>query len=252
MTIACERLSIVILGGNPNRKLYGYAMPVISIANPKGGAGKTTLAFILADQLSSNGASVAVVDADPNAIIAKWHDRREGEGRATPFAVIAKPSEGAMIATVDQLADQYQFVIVDLEGTASRMTSRAFARSHLILVPFNQSPIDAELAANAVQLIHEESEALQRPLPFRLVRSRDSSAVTTKSSKRIASAIAEAQLPVLDVGLVERAAYRDIFDFSNTLGELDPGTTSGLENARGNAAALAASVIEAIREEYPQ
>ena len=41
-------------------------MPIISIANPKGGAGKTTLAFILADQLSINGASVAVVDADPN------------------------------------------------------------------------------------------------------------------------------------------------------------------------------------------
>src|SRR3546814_6379417 len=87
-----------------NRKLYGYAMPIISIANPKGGAGKTTLAFILADQLSSNGASVAVVDADPNAIIAKWHERRTAEGRASPFAVIAKPSEGAMINTVDQLA----------------------------------------------------------------------------------------------------------------------------------------------------
>src|SRR3546814_5284324 len=78
-----------------------------------------------------------------------------------------------MINTVDQLAKEYQFVIVDLEGTASRMTSRAFARSHLVLVPFNQSPIDAELAANAVQLIHEESEALQRPLPFRLVRSEE-------------------------------------------------------------------------------
>lgn len=227
-------------------------MPIISIANPKGGAGKTTLAFILADQLSSNGASVAVVDADPNAIIAKWYERRKGEGRDSPFAVIAKPSEGAMINTVDQLAEDYQFVIVDLEGTASRMTSRAFARSHMVLVPFNQSPIDAELAANAVQLIHEESEALQRPLPFRLVRSRDSSAVTTKSSRRIASAIAEANLPVLDVGLVERAAYRDIFDFSKTLSELEADTTSGLENARGNAAKLAASVIEAIREEYPQ
>ena len=56
----------------------------------------------------------------------------------------------------------------------------------------------------------------------------------------------------LAVGLVERAAYRDIFDFSKTLSELESDTTSGLENARGNAAKLAASVIEAIREEYPQ
>src|SRR3546814_11936136 len=49
-------------------------------------------------------------------------------------------------------------------GIAVEITSRAFARSHLVIVRFNQSPIDAELEANAVQLIHAESEALQRPL----------------------------------------------------------------------------------------
>src|SRR3546814_12271193 len=96
--------------------------------------------------------SVAVVDADPNAIIAKWHERRTAEGRAPPFAVIAKPSEGAMINTVAQLAKEYQFVIVDLEGTASRMTSRAFARSHVVLVPFTQSPTTDMLAAKALHL----------------------------------------------------------------------------------------------------
>src|SRR3546814_5703630 len=61
------------------------------------------------------------------------------------------------------------------------------------------------------------------------------------SSDLIATAIAEANLPVLAVGLVERAAYRDIFDFSKTLSELESDTTSGLENARGNAAKLARS-----------
>src|SRR3546814_17020715 len=112
-------------------------------------AGKTTLAFILADQLSSNGASVAVVDADPNAIIAKWHERRTAEGRASPFAAIAKQSEGAMINTVDQMEKDYQLVIVDLEGTASHMTSRAFARSHLVLAPFTHSPHNSKPPTNA-------------------------------------------------------------------------------------------------------
>ena len=44
-------------------------MSVISVSNSKGGAGKTTLAMILADQLVENGLSVAVIDADPNGII---------------------------------------------------------------------------------------------------------------------------------------------------------------------------------------
>jgi chromosome partitioning protein len=40
-------------------------MPVISFANPKGGAGKTTTALILATELADSGASVSIIDADP-------------------------------------------------------------------------------------------------------------------------------------------------------------------------------------------
>ena len=226
-------------------------MSVISIGNPKGGAGKTTLALVLADQLAANGAHVAVIDADPNAIIAKWAAKREAKGAAMPYRVVARPTEAEMIKTIDRLASEYDIVIIDLEGAASRMTSRALARSHLVLIPFNQSPIDAELAASAVALIAEEAEALNSRIPFRLVRSRDSAAITTKSSKRIAQAIKGADMPLLRVGLVERAAYRDIYEFGALLSELDPGVTSGLEKARDNAQQLAEAVVEALKEEYP-
>jgi len=49
-------------------------MPVISFANPKGGAGKTTSALIPATQLSENGASVTIIDADPERWISQWGD----------------------------------------------------------------------------------------------------------------------------------------------------------------------------------
>jgi hypothetical protein len=39
------------------------------------------------------------------------------------------------------------------------------------------------------------------------------------------------QLPILFEGLVQRAAFRDIFDFANTLEELTEDKTSGLEQA---------------------
>jgi len=129
------------------------------------------------------------------------------------------------------------------------MTSRAFARSHLVLIPFNLSPIDAELAANAVGLIQEEAEALGRTIPFRLVRSRDNAAIQTKTAKRIVTAINEAQLPLLPAGLVERAAYRDIFDFSSTLEELDEANTSGVPAAKKNAYEVARAVVAAVQME---
>ena len=225
-------------------------MSVISIGNPKGGAGKTTLALVLADQLSENGVNAAVIDADPNAIIAKWAAKRAKAGKPMPYTVVPRPTEGEMIQTIERLAQTHSIVIIDLEGAASRMTSRALARSHLVLVPFNQSPVDAELAATAVALIHEEGEALGRKIPFRLVRSRDSAAVTTKSSRRIASAIEDAGLPTLPVGLVERAAYRDIYEFGSLLSELDPNETAGLARAQENAQLLAEAVINALKEQY--
>jgi chromosome partitioning protein len=135
-------------------------MAVISIGNPKGGAGKTTLALVLADTLATGGASVSVIDADPNAIIEKWATKRRNAGRPLPYRVIPRPTESEMIGTIDRISKEDQFVIIDLEGSASRMTSRALARSHMVLVPFNLSPIDAELAAQAVKAIQEEEEAL--------------------------------------------------------------------------------------------
>ena len=225
-------------------------MSVISIGNPKGGAGKTTLALVLADQLHENGVKTAVIDADPNAIIAKWAAKRTQAGKEVPYTVVPRPTEGEMIQMIERLSETHSIVIIDLEGAASRMTSRALARSHMVLVPFNQSPVDAELAATAVALIEEESEALGRWIPYRLVRSRDSAAITTKTSRRIASAIEEAGLPTLSVGLVERAAYRDIYEFGALLSELNPTETSGLPKAQENAQALAEAVIEALRVEY--
>lgn len=224
-------------------------MPAISVANPKGGAGKTTLTFVLACELARSGASVAVIDADPNAIIAKWGRKRAEQGRETPFEIIAGPKESELVRLVDQHTASHDFVLIDLEGTASRMTSRALARSHLVLIPFNLSPIDAELAANAVGLIQEEAEALGRNIPFRLVRSRDNAAMQTKTAQRIIAAIQEAELPLLPTGLVERAAYRDIFDFAQTLEELDETRTSGVPAARKNAYDVARSVLQAIQEE---
>jgi chromosome partitioning protein len=223
-------------------------MPVISFANPKGGSGKSTLVLVLALELSRQGASLAVVDADPNAVIADWAARRVKDGLQVPFSVVSRPKEGEMVATIGQLTQTHDWVLVDLEGTASRLLSRALARSHLVLIPLNPSPIDARLAAAAVQLVLEESEALERSIPYRLVYSCYPAAVATRSFKRIDSEIRAEQLPLLDEGLVQRAAFRDIFDFAATLDELTEDKTSGLDQARANAFLVAQAVVNALKE----
>ena len=47
-------------------------MPVITFSSPKGGAGKTTAATILATELAERGAAVTIIDADPNKNVVDW------------------------------------------------------------------------------------------------------------------------------------------------------------------------------------
>jgi len=103
-------------------------MPVISFANPKGGTGKSTSALILALELAHRGGKVALIDCDPNQTTAGWAAIREENGDETPFTAIPNPGEADVIDVLDRLSAEYPFVIVDLEGTASLMMSRAMTR----------------------------------------------------------------------------------------------------------------------------
>ncbi|WP_298822528.1 ParA family protein [uncultured Roseibium sp.] len=47
-------------------------MPIICAANPKGGAGKSTTILAIAAVLAEQGASVTIIDADPNKPITDW------------------------------------------------------------------------------------------------------------------------------------------------------------------------------------
>lgn len=50
-------------------------MPTVVIASPKGGAGKSTAAILLGTELAHAGASVVMLDCDPNHSLTLWADR---------------------------------------------------------------------------------------------------------------------------------------------------------------------------------
>lgn len=224
-------------------------MPIISFANPKGGTGKSTSALILALELAHRGGKVALVDCDPNQVAAGWANARIEVGQSVPFTAIPNPGEGKIIDVLDDLSAEYPFVIVDLEGTASLLMSRAMSRSDLTIIPMQASPVDARQAARAVALIRVEEKTLRRRIPMRVLMTRNNPAIKTRDEKAILEQLDAAGVPLLDVPLHERAAFRALFAFNKTLRELTKAESAGLPRALENAEGYAYYVIKALKDE---
>jgi chromosome partitioning protein len=157
--------------------------------------------------------------------------------------VIGDVTESTVISVIQEEAKTQQFVIVDLEGTASRLVSRAIARASLVLIPLQGSAVDARQASRAVGLIREEEELIERKIPFRLVFTRTSAAIPSRIDKKIIASLAAASIPALATHLHERSAYKAMFVDKLTLDELDPTAVNGLEAARENAMKLALELV---------
>ncbi|MCJ2108168.1 ParA family protein [Methylobacterium sp. E-041] len=217
-------------------------MPVISVANPKGGAGKSTTALVLGTTLAAHCATVTMLDCDPNRPIASW----ARGGSATAMKVLGDVGESGIVSAIDAERAARQFVLVDLEGTASRMVSRAIMRSDLVLIPMQASAVDAAQAARAVSLVQEEEQVVGRTIPFRVLFTRTSPAIPTRNEKMIMDELRGAGIPVLTTHLNERAAYKSMFTYSRALSELDPALVNGLPAAQDNAERLSEEIIELV------
>ena len=209
-------------------------MPVIAMANPKGGAGKSTSVLTIATTLAANGGTVSVLDADPNRPIVDW---RTGNSKST-VRIIDDVSENNVLQIIKNEASRHQFVFIDLEGTASRLVSRAISRADLVIIPMQASGVDARQASKAVGLIREEEELLARTIPFRLLFTRTNPAIATRIEKEIIATLSNANMPVFKNHLYERQAYKAMFVRRLALNELDPTLVSGLDEAIKNANAV--------------
>ena len=224
-------------------------MPVICAANPKGGAGKSTTILTLASTISKEGASVTIIDADPNRPITDW---RTGESKLS-IRVIGNATESNIRDIIAEEAAKSTFVFVDLEGTASRLASRAIIRSDLTLIPLGGTALDAKQAARAVALVQESEEDIGRRLTFRLAFNRTSPAPFTRRIEReITRQMTENELPVLETHLHQREAFNAMFMQRLSLYELTTDNVNGLQAAIDNAQALTAEVIDLLHQTQPQ
>ena len=219
-------------------------MPIICAANPKGGAGKSTLMLTLATTLATSGASVSLIDADPNGPIADWSKG----GSKVPLNIRFDADERNIANIIKEEAQRSTFVLVDPEGRASRLVGRAIIRSDLTIIPLSGTALDARQAARAVELVHDSEDDANRTIPYVLCLNRTSPPPFTKRIEReILRQMKEAGHPVMKTHLHKREAYNAVFMERKALTELAADQVNGLAAAIANATELTAEILEIIR-----
>jgi len=223
-------------------------MPTIVFASPKGGAGKSTAAVLLATELAERGATVTIIDADPNKPVSRWARR---PGKPDALTVLADVTEDTIIDAIEQAATESAFVIVDLEGTASMMVGYAISRADLAVIPTQGSQLDAAEAVKAIKLVRRQERAFGKTIPLAVLFTRTSAAIRPRSLQSIEAEFLQNGVRMFSTQVHERDAYRAIFSFGGTLSGLDPAQVSNVRAAVANARAFAAEVVSLLKSKAP-
>lgn len=218
-------------------------MPAIVIASPKGGAGKSTTSVILTTELAAAGASVTLLDCDPNKSVSMWASRGQ---LPQNISVISDIGEAEIIKTIRKHDRDGSVVIVDLEGVASRLVSRAISQADLVITPMRATTLDAQIGVRALALIAEEEEALERRIRHAVVFTM-TRAIKSKQHKGIQESLVKQSVDIIEPPLLERAAFSALFEYGGDLRTMP--AQGNMEGAVENARAFAAQVFSRLTDE---
>jgi chromosome partitioning protein len=192
------------------------AARIITIAQQKGGAGKTTLAAQLAIVWALQGRRLALLDIDPQGSLAAWAElRRARLGEAALGFEFAAQSGWRASEWVERHARDADIVLVDSPPHAELEARIALRAATLVVVPLQPSPLDLWSTGTTLNLARAESRPILAVLNRVPARSSLIATVTAQLARdgvfvakaRLGSRVAFAQAMAQGSGVVESAPF---------------------------------------------
>lgn len=174
---------------------------IISVLNPKGGSGKTTISVHLARALHRKGEKVLLVDSDLQGSARDWNEAGEGKG-GFPVVGLDRPT---LDKDVPSLAQDYAWVVIDGAAKLEKMIASAVKASDLVLIPVQPSPLDIWACDSLVDMIQARQQVTDGIPTAAFVVSRAKKG--TVLAREITDAIADYGFPILQGAIHDRTIF---------------------------------------------
>ncbi|MCX7289426.1 MAG: ParA family protein [Rhodobacterales bacterium] len=198
---------------------------VLTVAQQKGGSGKTTIVASLAVEFQRRGLRVALLDTDPQGSLGRWFlSRRERlEDAGMEFSTASAWGVGYECEKLKKLAD---VVLVDTPPKVDADLRPALREADLVIVPVAASMMDLWATDGVFDLIAREGR--QAVIVLNRV----------KAGTRLGAEVAEA---AARVGAVANASLGQRVVYAETLGQ-----GLGVSEVRGPAQAEVARLADEV------
>jgi chromosome partitioning protein len=119
---------------------------IVTVANRKGGVGKTTTGVFLAHALAqATGAPCVIVDADPQGSAARWSQLAAEAGRPLAVPVLARPTP-----RLDAMVPDVPNVVIDTPPADPDIVAAAINVADIVLIPTSTSGLDLSCVQGAI------------------------------------------------------------------------------------------------------
>lgn len=205
---------------------------IISIANIKGGVGKSTIAINLAAALSSYNKKVLLIDADPQESVLEWNKVRIKNNPATLLHSTLQISNNYY--TFEDLksklindSKKYDYTIIDTPPEDDRIMRASFVYSHFVIIPVTPGSYDLRSTNKVAQILKEAKTArVTKVEPYLLISRK---IVGTILGKQIRESLKIFDIPILKTEINQRIALTESGFFGKTIYEYAPSSISKLE-----------------------
>ncbi len=203
---------------------------VITVAQQKGGAGKTTVVAQLAVAWSKSR-SVALIDIDPQGSLSAWYRERQEKLGAAAGGLHLSDIPGWKIGTeLDKLRRRFDIVVIDSPPHAETEARAAIRSGDLVVVPIQPSPMDLWATRATLDL------AMKEKRPALLVINR--LPPRGKLPETVLAALRESGTPIAQSTLGNRMAFASSMMEGRGVVETAHGTQASDETE-----ALAAEIV---------